>query len=719
MTLNPLRLTPFQRVIASLVAGVLVGLFFGEPMGKLAFLGDVYIRLLQMTVIPYILVSLISGLGRLEMDMARRIARRGGGLILFLWLLTMLSLLFLPLAYPTWTSASFFSTSLVAESPALDLMSLYIPSNPFYSLANTIIPAIVLFSIFLGVAMITVSNKDNFLLSMNNLGDALMKIASVVADSAPIGIFALSATAAGTLEIQELSRLQVYLWVYLSLWLILAIFTLPMLVAWGTPFRYREVIKEAKLAMVTAFATGTVLVVLPMIAERTRHLLSERKLESDDANSTIDVLVPTAYSFPSVGTLMGIGFILFAAWFYGSPLGIDQYPTFTILGLLTAFGTMPVALPFMLNFFKLPSDLFQLYLLGSVFTMRFATAMAALHGIVICILGVCAMMNRLKWRRVLTVAGASLCVTAVAMTALGFLLTKTIPYEYTGYRDLVDMELTGQTVKVNNEADPDPLDDAARTKSRIDVIRQRGSLRVGYFKNRLPFAFRNKHGHVVGFDMELVHVLASDLGVRLDVVQIEWDNAGEELAGGRVDLVIGGISISADRALKLNFSDSYRDETLGLIVPDHLRNQFSDMSRIDAMKGLKIGATPFRFKEGSGQDSFKNAEIVEIESPRQFLNGELPDIDAMIYTAESAAAWTLIYPDWTVVVPKGLDKKAPMAFALPKNQPEWHNFINSWLNYHMKSGLGEQAYKYWILGQVRKKGEHRWSVIQDILGWVD
>jgi len=719
MTLNPLKLTPFQRVILSLFVGVLVGLFFGEPAGKLEVLGDIYIRLLQMTVIPYILVSLIGGLGRLDMKMARRIASRGGGLILFLWLVTVTSLLFLPLAYPSWTSSTFFSTSLIPETQKTDLLSLYIPSNPFNSLANTVVPAIVLFSIFLGVAMISVNNKDNFLLSMNNLSDALMRIASAVAKSAPIGIFALSAAAAGTLEIQELSRLQIYLWVYLALWLILAVFTLPMLVAWGTSFRYREVVREARLAMVTAFATGTVLVVLPMIAERVRKLLADRKLGSDDADSTIDVLVPTAYSFPSVGTLMGIGFILFAAWFYGSPLGIEQYPAYMALGILTAFGTMPVALPFMLDFFKLPSDLFQLYLLGSVFTMRFATAMAALHGIVICILGVCAMMNRLKWRRMLIVAGIGLCVTAATMTGLGFLLTKIVPYEYTGYRDLIEMDLSGRTVEVDNAANPEPLDATAFAESRIDVIRERGSLRVGYFKDRLPFAFRNKHGHVVGFDMELAHALAHDLGVRLDVTSVDWENAGSELDLGRVDLVVGGISISAERALEVTFSNSYRDETLGLIVPDHLRNRFSDMSRINAMEGLRIGATPFRIMEGSGREIFGNAEIVEIESPRLFLRGETPGIDAMLYTAESAAAWTLVYPEWTVVVPRGLEKKTPMAFALPHDQPEWHNFVNSWLDYQMKAGLGERAYNYWILGQPEKKGKHRWSVVRDVLGWTE
>ncbi|NRB42261.1 MAG: cation:dicarboxylase symporter family transporter, partial [Pseudomonadales bacterium] len=62
-----------MQVMASLMLGVAVGLFFGEVMGKINFIGQVYIQLLQMTVIPYILVSLISSLGSLDMSVAKKI----------------------------------------------------------------------------------------------------------------------------------------------------------------------------------------------------------------------------------------------------------------------------------------------------------------------------------------------------------------------------------------------------------------------------------------------------------------------------------------------------------------------------------------------------------------------------------------------------------------------------------------------------------------------
>ncbi len=719
MTFNPLKLSLFQQVILSLVLGVFAGIFLGEPAGKLNILGNIYIKLLQMTVIPYILVSLIGGLGRLDMKMARYVGTRGGGLILFLWTLAVLTLLFLPLAYPKWTSASFFSSSLVVEKKGINLLDLYIPANPFYAMANTIVPAIVVFSIFLGVAMITVNNKEGFILSMQNLTDALMKMASWVAKTAPIGIFALSASASGTLHIQELSKLQVYLWVYLAAWLILAFFSLPMLVARATPLTYREVFKEARLAMVTAFATGTVLVVLPMIAEKVKELLARRSIESTDALAAVDVMVPTAYSFPSVGTLLGIGFVLFAAWFNGSSLGISDYPPFCIMGVLTAFGSMAVAIPFLLDYFKLPSDMFQLYLLGSVFTMRFATAMAALHGTVICTLTACAMAKKLRWHRLFQVMGMSLGITAVVMLGLGFLLTNFIPYKYTGYEELVNLKLMGPTVKVKySESPPPPLTPDEQRTPRMKIIRTRGTLRVGYPKDRLPFAFKNSLGQVVGYDLEFMHALARDLGVTLEIAKIEWDKAEEALDSGKIDIVVGGISISPHRALRFTFSNSYRDEYLGLVVPDHLRSKFSSYKKILAMKGLTLGATTFRYKEGAGEILFPNAKIVEVKEVRDFFRGKIKGVDALIFTAESAAAWTLVYPRWTVVVPKGLRYKSPMAFALPNGQYEWRLFINTWLKQKIDAGLGDRAYRHWILGESNGHGESRWSIMKDVLGWT-
>ena len=151
-----LSMSAFNRVIFGLALGIFTGLFFGEAAGNLEIFGEAYIRLLQMTVLPYILVSLVGGLGRLNADIAKRIGLTGGALILLIWGITEVSNLFLAMTYPDWTTASLFSTSLLETAKPFDPLTLYVPSNPFYSMANAVVPAVVVFSILLGVALISV-----------------------------------------------------------------------------------------------------------------------------------------------------------------------------------------------------------------------------------------------------------------------------------------------------------------------------------------------------------------------------------------------------------------------------------------------------------------------------------------------------------------------------------------------------------------------------------
>ena len=701
------KITPFQRVVLSLVLGIVFGVIIGEPAGKLDIVGDAYIRLLQMTVLPYILFSLIGGLGRLDMDMARRIGVAGAGLILFLWATTMVGLLAMPFAYPDWTSASFFSSSLITQAASFDPLTLYIPANPFRSLANTTVPAVVVFSIGTGVALISVANKDGLLLILQNVSDALMRIASFVAKLAPIGIFALSAAAAGTLDIQSLARLQVYLWVYAGAWLVLTFFTLPMFVAWATPFSYREVMKDARTAMVTSFAAGTVLVVLPMIVERSKALLAKHGMDDREARTAVDVLVPTAYSFPSVGTLLGIGFILFAGWFVGSPLDVAQYPGFVVTGAVSAFGTMAVALPFMLDYFHLPSDLFQLYLLGSVMTARFATVLATMHAVVISLLGASMMLGKVRKIGLLQVLSATVLVMTLFMWGLGILLTNVIPYKYTGYESFVSMLPMEQVTHERAVELPEKLSDELLAKPRLDVIKERGTLRVGYPADALPFAFRGEQGHVVGYDIDLMRVLARKLDVGLDLVRVKKSTARPALNEGRIDVFVGALIVTTRRAQEWNFSQPYLYEHIGFLVEDYRRTGFSSLERIQGAGGLRIGALSALnetlygplIREYLGDE----VEIVPIDSPRDFMTGKV-DVDAMVYTAESGSAWTLVYPEYSVVVPQGMSSKVAVGLVLPNRQADFESFINLWLEVEDTGGLLDRLEKYWIYGNKKKGG---------------
>lgn len=715
------KLSPFQRVIIALLLGISTGIFVGEPAGDLEIIGNVYIRLLQMTVLPYVLVSIIGGLGRLDSNMASRIGMRAVKVILIMWLSVMLTLLLLPLAYPDWQTGGFFSTSMTAEPATFNFIQLYIPSNIFASLSETIVPAVVLFSLLMGVALIQVKNKETLLNLTTNVGDSLMKVASYVAKLAPLGIFAISASAAGTLEVEELGRLQVFLYVYVTAAALLAFVFLPLLIHWATPFSYREILSTAGEAAITALATGTVLVVLPMIIERSKELLAKHGMECEETDSTVDVMVPTAYSFPSTGTLLGLGFILFSAWYVGAPLGIEQYVSFVIMGALTAFGSMAVAIPFLLNYFDLPADQFQLYLLGSVVTARFATGLAALHGFVVTLLVASAVLKKLKWHKLMQAIAVHLGITLAVMIGAGFTLKALIPYKYEGVQTFQSMQAMHKPVKHEKYKELTPLTLAEQQQPRLDIIMARKSIRIGYTKAKLPFVFRNDAGRLVGYDVELLNDLARDLDLKLAFIYLKnYRQEAELLANGSIDVTIGGRAITPRKALSIAFSDPYTYHTAGLLLSDSKRDAFVDLYSIRAMKTLNLGVNKTSaYYQTMAKEHFPSANIVGIDPDiRLFLKGKkYPNVDAVLFSTEVGSAWSMLYPEFSAVIPKGLKLKAPVGLILPKGQADYVQFIDTWLQLKKDNGFQQKIYDYWILGQNPKAKQPRWSVMSDVLGW--
>ena len=118
------------QVLIALALGAATGVFFGELAAPLGLLGQVFIGLLQMTVLPYIVVSLSAGLGRLSYSEAKILALRGGGFVLFFWAITLAAVVGIALSFPAWESANFFSQSLTEPEREFDFIKLYIPANP-------------------------------------------------------------------------------------------------------------------------------------------------------------------------------------------------------------------------------------------------------------------------------------------------------------------------------------------------------------------------------------------------------------------------------------------------------------------------------------------------------------------------------------------------------------------------------------------------------------
>ncbi len=707
-----------QQILIGLASGILTGLFFGERASAIQWVADGFVKLLQMMVLPYITVSIGASLGSLNPRELRTLGVRAAAVIAGLWLVGLTFAFLIPLTFPSIESASFFSSSLLAPRAEFDFVDLYVPSNPFNALANNIVPAVVLFSIVLGIALAGVEHRERLLEVLDVMRQAISRATRFVTRLTPYGLFAIAATAAGTLDLQQLSRLQIYLVAYVLVALIVSLWVLPGLVAALTPIRARDMLRESQDSLLTAAIAGDLFIVLPGLTQASRTLLGRLDPGNEEPGRLTDVIVPASFNFPHTGKLLSLSFVLFAAWFSDVLLPITAYPQLALAGLVSFFGSLTAAVPFLLDLFRIPADTFQLFLATGVINSRVGSLVAAVHTLTVALLATCAVTGRLRWQRgrVMSYAGVTLALMIAVIGGTRFLFATTLSPPYSKDAVLAAMELLSEPVEATLSSTPVPA--PPTTLPPLETIQARGVLRVGYLPEALPFTFVNQRGDLVGFDAELAHHLARDLGVRLAFVPVDRQRMSEQLADGYCDLVMSGVAVTTERARDLLFSDSYLDETMALVVSDHRRDAFTSWKDIARRGGVTIAVPDLPYYEHKLRALLPSATIKRQHDVAAWFATAAED-EALAFPAERGSAWTLRYPAFSVVVPGPDPIKVPLAYPIGRRDEPLARVINTWLALKRKDGTLDAAYRHWILGHDAAQARPRWSIVRDVLHWME
>jgi len=709
-----------RQILVGLALGTFTGLFFGEKTAALKWAADGFVKLLQMMVLPYITVSVIASLGSLRPSEVRTLGLRAAAVIGGLWLVAVSFAFVSPLTFPHVQNASFFSSSLVERRTAFDFIDLYIPANPFNSLANNVVPAVVLFSLILGIALIGVERRERLLDVLQVAKDAISTATRFVTRLTPYGLFAIAANAAGTLGLEQLGRLQIYLVAYVAVALMLSLWVLPGLVAALTPIRLRDVLGESRDALITATIAGDLFIVLPALMQASRRLLDRLDPSDDEPGRLTEVIVPASFNFPHTGKLLSLSFILFAGWFADAPVPLAGYPQLAFAGLVSFFGSLSAAVPFLLDLFRIPADTFQLFLATGVINSRVGSLVAAMHTLTVALLVSCAVTGHLRWRRgqVLSYAGITAALVIVVLGGTRVLFATGLSPAYSKDKVLASMHLLHEPVAatVARTSSPAPI----TTLPPLEAIDERKVLRVGYLPDALPFAFFNQAGDLVGFDVELAHRLAREMGVTLAFVPVDRDQLPAQVAEGYCDLVMSGVAVTTDRARDVLFSDSYLDETLSFVVPDDQRDLYESWGAIRERGAVTIAVPDVPYYVRKLRELLPRA-VIQVHSGgiAPLFDRTVTQADALALPAERGSAWTLMYPAYSVVVPGPDPIRVPLAYPIGKRDQALAAFVNTWIALKRKDGTIDAAYKHWILGQDATPRQPRWSIVRNVLHWVE
>jgi len=780
MQLPRLNLTSW--ILVCFILGILSGLVFGSLCSVMKPFGETFVKIWQITILPSVALSLIVGIGGLKRDTAKAIALKAFLLLLLFWVICVVGYFSFQLAFPPRVEASFFSTQDLSVKTEINLIDQFIPSNPFLSLSDGIIPASVLFCLFLGFALMLDDGNGPILTVLRSLLRALDRMTHIIALTFPIGIFVITAVMAGTLTIEGFLELQVFLITLAAAAILLGLVVMPLLVTCFTSFRYRDILAASSRAMLLAFSTGTEFITLPLITDGVEKLFQGRagdpghgsSTESDEGRdarnnsgskdwsgepeahsypggtdpageqvpdygrsstrSYSEVLVPVAYTFPLLGGLVPFLFILFVAWLYQNPLDPVDQLQLIVVGIPSFFGSSKLSVISLLDLMRLPADAYNLYISSGILRQAFVAPLSviSIFSFTAITIALTTGRARFRWKRAALSLLVVILLAALLIAGLHAGFAALLAGTYHGSDQISRIELppdpagnrpdrvVNTTVYLHREDVPAIVPPAPGRRDEIRQIRERDMLRVGYSSNNVPFVFFNDKGDLVGYDVEMAYDLARSLNVsRIEFVPITGTTLAESLDSGYCDIIMTAVMVNQDRLEQMKFTDPTVTVHLAFVVPDGKKNAFTKLDDVRQMNGLRVAVYNNTALVDVARKQLPHAAIVPIDSPEEYFVQDTAD--ALMIPAEEGYTLTLQYPFFDVAIIEPYDTYLMMyGYPVAKDSSESYLLaLNYWIRMEKDYGMLDKKYDYWVLGRVPGAIEPRWSVVRNVLHWVD
>lgn len=300
MSARTFKYNPTIAMIVAMVAGIAAGLIFGKTMTNIQFVGDIFFRLIQMGIVPFVMCEIIGAIGSLT---RKQLAGIGLKATVAFLVSSLLASAFGMLCTVVFKPGAGLSSSELVQSAVTDLeattvsvtetLTGFFSSNIISSIAaGAMVPCIV-FSVFFGIAVILVRENSedgscpiyDWVVSLN---EVLLTIIKVVMNAAPLGIFAYVSASVGALGIDVLVAIGKYI-------LVLAGATLVFTAGWFVLISVRchmsisRLVKKMVPMSVMAAATISSAVTLPLEMEDAKNKIG---LRPDIANLVLPLGVP-------------------------------------------------------------------------------------------------------------------------------------------------------------------------------------------------------------------------------------------------------------------------------------------------------------------------------------------------------------------------------------------------------------------------------------------
>jgi polar amino acid transport system substrate-binding protein len=240
-------------------------------------------------------------------------------------------------------------------------------------------------------------------------------------------------------------------------------------------------------------------------------------------------------------------------------------------------------------------------------------------------------------------------------------------------------------------------------ESTLERIVQNGELRVGFESGYVPFEMTDKKGNFIGFDMDYGRRLAKSMGVKFVPINTAWDGIIPALMTNKFDIIMGGMTITQERNLKINFVEPYIVVGQSILLNINLKDKvtsYKDLNNPKYIVTSRMGTTGEQaIKKYVPKATYKGFES-EAEAGLEVINGKA---DALIYDLPFCGFLYGSQGKGKTVFLSDPFTFEPLAWAINKGDPDFLNYLNNFLRQAKGDGFYDELYEKWITGSSWKK----------------
>ncbi|MGW8423958.1 cation:dicarboxylate symporter family transporter [Peribacillus simplex] len=335
------------QIFIALVLGIVVGaLFHGNEtaMAIMAPIGDIFIHLIKMIVIPIVMAALvvsIAGVGDIK-----KLGKLGGKTLLYFEIVTTIAIVIGLLAANLFHPGTGLDTSSLEKSDISkyeettktagssgfgETISHIVPQNVFESMAQADLLPIIFFSVLFGLGVAAIGEKGKPILGFfEGVLEVMFWVTNLVMKFAPFGVFALIGVTVAKFGIETLIPLgNLVVAVYVTM--IFFVFVILGIIAKMSGTSIFVILKVLKDELILAFTTASSESVLPRLMDKMEKFGCPKSITS--------FVIPTGYTFNLDGSSIYQALAsLFVAQMYGIDLSITQQITLLLVLMLTSKG---------------------------------------------------------------------------------------------------------------------------------------------------------------------------------------------------------------------------------------------------------------------------------------------------------------------------------------------------------------------------------------------